>query len=314
MNRPRHFPLFRYGITFVMALAMALTVDRSGASELYPRVEKLTSAGTNIVGEQIVYPAGAPAKVTAVIVTLKPGEDTGWHKHAVPLFGYILEGELTVDYGTHGTRVYRSGDSLLEAMTVAHSGVNTGTGIMRVLAVFMGAEGVPNAVPVNLQAPDNAVSALKVALQARLAVMIDVARYKWNNKIAIENLEREAVVLAATVERATREGLPLELARSAVSAQIEAAKMIQRSLFARWTREEAGRFEDAPDLQSDLRPKLLTLTGDLVASLKAARRHLGRCDTHNRLQVSDEALSGFPNAWRVAVAGVLAEHPVCAEQ
>ena len=33
---------------------------------------------------------------------------------------YILEGELTVDYGAHGTRTYKQGQSLMEAMSVAH--------------------------------------------------------------------------------------------------------------------------------------------------------------------------------------------------
>jgi len=40
-----------------------------------------------------------------VEITLLPGQQTGWHTHPVPLFGYILEGELTVDYGTKGQRM-----------------------------------------------------------------------------------------------------------------------------------------------------------------------------------------------------------------
>lgn len=305
---------FRTGAFVVMALTAAFAAGTVGARELYPRVEKLTSGRTNIVGEPITYPSGTPANVTGVIVSLKPGEVTGWHKHPVPLFGYVLEGELTVDYGAHGTRVYRKGDSLLEAMTVVHNGTNTGSGIMRVLAVFIGGDGIPNAVPVDPKAPADVISALKKTLQARLAVMVDVARYKWNNDIAIENAEREAVVLAKTVERATSEGVSPDLARAVVSAQIEAAKMIQRSLFARWRREKAGKFADALDLKADLRPKILALTGDLIANLKAATGQLGRCASHTRLAVSDEALSAFPNAWRAAVAGVLAEHPVCEDQ
>ncbi len=59
----------------------------------------------------------------------------------------ILEGELTVDYGDKGVHVYRAGDALLEAIAVAHDGRNTGTVPMRILAVFMGAEGLPTSVP-----------------------------------------------------------------------------------------------------------------------------------------------------------------------
>jgi len=98
---------------------------------------QLLASGETIVGEKIAYPAGAPAKVTAAILTLAPGASTGWHTHGLPTFGYILEGELTVDYGDKGRRVYRAGDALLEAIAIAHDGRNTGAGSMRILAVFM---------------------------------------------------------------------------------------------------------------------------------------------------------------------------------
>jgi quercetin dioxygenase-like cupin family protein len=62
------------------------------------------------------------------------------------MFGYMLEGEITVDYGAEGRRVYRKGDALIEAIDLAHNGRNTGAGLARILAVFMGAEGVPNTV------------------------------------------------------------------------------------------------------------------------------------------------------------------------
>src|SRR5690349_15800125 len=69
-------------------------------------VATLLPSSQTVAGERIAYPAGAPAKVTAAVITLPPGASTGWHTHGVPLFGYILDGELTVDYGVQGTRVY----------------------------------------------------------------------------------------------------------------------------------------------------------------------------------------------------------------
>src|SRR6202040_445680 len=92
----------------------------------YPAVPVL-SATTSIVGETLHYPTSGPAHVTAAIVTLAPGAKTIMHKHGVPLFAYILEGELTVDYGDHGKRTYREGQALMEAMDAAHFGVNTGS-------------------------------------------------------------------------------------------------------------------------------------------------------------------------------------------
>jgi quercetin dioxygenase-like cupin family protein len=107
-------------------------------------VTPLLESGKTIIGDAIVYPAGTP-KVTGAIVTVPPGGETGWHTHAVPLYAYILEGALTVDYGTKGIHTYKTGDSVLEAMNWPHNGRNLGPVPVRLLAVYMGADGVPNA-------------------------------------------------------------------------------------------------------------------------------------------------------------------------
>ncbi|MEI9900965.1 MAG: cupin domain-containing protein [Hyphomicrobium sp.] len=136
---------------FTLALAAVLggvgllvaTLDRGAARE---SVAPLLATGQTIIGQPIAYPTGAPAKITSVIVTMLPGEETGWHRHDVPMFGYLLEGEVTVDYGDKGTRVYRQGEAVMEAIDVPHNGRNAGTVPARILVVFMGADGVPNTV------------------------------------------------------------------------------------------------------------------------------------------------------------------------
>lgn len=105
-------------------------------------VETLLSTSNTIIGEPIVYPANVPAKVTAAIVTVPEGLSTGWHRHGVPLFAYLLDGELTIDYGAHGTRTYHAGDTFMEAKDAAHNGRNTGAGDVRILAVYLAAEGL----------------------------------------------------------------------------------------------------------------------------------------------------------------------------
>ncbi len=62
------------------------------------------------------------------------------------MFGYILQGELIVDYGEAGERVYRKGDSLVEAFNTPHQGRNGGKGNVKILVVYAGADGVPNTV------------------------------------------------------------------------------------------------------------------------------------------------------------------------
>ena len=113
------------------------------SQQAYPTIE-LLATGTTVIGEEIRYPTSGPAKVTASIVTIAPGADSLVHRHPAPLVAYILEGELTVDYGEKGVKTFRQGDALVEAMNVPHRGMNLGSGIVKLLAVYVGAEGSAN--------------------------------------------------------------------------------------------------------------------------------------------------------------------------
>jgi len=126
-------------------LAAGLLVSPLTARETYPPLQVLLQSGETVLGQPLAYPEGAPA-VTAAIVTMAPGQQTGWHRHDAPLFAYMLEGQLTVDYGDGVKKTYAQGDALLEAVGTDHQGENTGEGPMRILVVFAGAEGVQNTV------------------------------------------------------------------------------------------------------------------------------------------------------------------------
>ena len=133
-------------LAFIAAFSI-LPVRAEEAIAYKTLVTPLIATSQTVIGQPFAYPTGQ-AKVTAVIVTIPPGGETGWHEHAVPLFGYMLDGVLTVDYGDKGMRVYRPGDSLMEAMNWPHDGTNKGDVPVRILVVYLGAEGVPNATPV----------------------------------------------------------------------------------------------------------------------------------------------------------------------
>jgi quercetin dioxygenase-like cupin family protein len=112
------------------------------AADDRPNVETLLETGTTKLGQPLVYPEGRAPRITAVIVTLAPGEETGRHRHPVPLYGQVLAGEVTIDYGEDGTKTYRAGEAFMEAMDRWHNGRNSGAETLRILAVFIGAEGV----------------------------------------------------------------------------------------------------------------------------------------------------------------------------
>ncbi len=113
------------------------------AQQAYPSVE-LLSTGTTVIGETIRYPDSGPAKVTSTIVTLAPHSEAALHLHPAPMYAYILEGEVVVDYGPLGKRTYTQGQALMEAMTAPHKGINITDRPVRILCVFMGADGTGN--------------------------------------------------------------------------------------------------------------------------------------------------------------------------
>ena len=139
-SKPRHKT-----VAISIAIIASFALGWAAAKSSYPPLDLLLSSGQTIIDQQVAYPAGT-AKVTAAIVTLERGAETGWHHHEVPLFAYILEGGLTVDYGEDGERAFGPGDSFLEAFKSAHNGRNDGTDPVRILAVFAGAENTPNTV------------------------------------------------------------------------------------------------------------------------------------------------------------------------
>jgi quercetin dioxygenase-like cupin family protein len=131
---------------FVLLLPAAIATAQPPG----PEVETLLDSDLTVLGQEFAYPEGV-AKLTAAIVTLPPGGVLPPHLHAVPLFGYILQGELIVDYGSEGEIVYAKGDSLVEAIDWPHQGRNGGRGVMKILVVYAGAEGVPNSEPAELE-------------------------------------------------------------------------------------------------------------------------------------------------------------------
>src|SRR5215203_1756795 len=145
MLKCRIGPKWRLAVSLrlIVCLLLGPVVSLGPAlAESSPGVRTVLSTESTVTGEPIRYPSGAPAQITAVEITLQPGQLTGWHTHPVPLFGYILEGELTIDYGAKGQRVYVKGDRLAEAMNEAHNGRNMSASPVKILAVFIGMEGM----------------------------------------------------------------------------------------------------------------------------------------------------------------------------
>ncbi len=109
-------------------------------------VQTLLKTSVNSVGQPVVYPQGGTAEVTALLIDFAPGEATGWHSHPVPVFGYLLSGEMTV-YGAQGEkRIVRAGEASLESVDLLHNGINEGGETARLVVFILGQQGVKHTV------------------------------------------------------------------------------------------------------------------------------------------------------------------------
>ena len=106
----------------------------------------LSSQRFNILERPIVYPTQQPAEVSSVIRVLQPTEETGWHKHMVPLHVYILQGEMNVEYDNSVVHTVSKGDAFVGVTDVWHNTTNTSNKPAVVFVVFMGAEGLENTI------------------------------------------------------------------------------------------------------------------------------------------------------------------------
>jgi DNA-binding winged helix-turn-helix (wHTH) protein/quercetin dioxygenase-like cupin family protein len=151
-KRP-HWDLASFGVGFMvpvfliaawMSAAVALAPSTEAPTPPYP----LFQGNKTVLGQTIAYPSGTPLLKAAILFS-KPGEKFDWHLHKIPAFGYVLEGEVTVDYGSKGTRVFRAGDTILEALEWPHQVSNRSAGPARVFAMYLGSEGTDFSTPVS---------------------------------------------------------------------------------------------------------------------------------------------------------------------
>jgi len=113
---------------------------------------------------------------------------------------------------------------------------------------------------------------LVTLVDQRLLLMKDVAAYKYANHIAIENKQREQVVLASAIASARQHQLDPVSVAPFFRLQIEIAKKVQRSWIESWQAKGGFSSRDivTTDLQAVIRPKLLTLGDQLVAQIPLA--------------------------------------------
>ncbi len=133
-----------FAILLFLSASPALANDPAYFKEI--QVRTLLKTEKDSAGQKLVYPAGKPAEVTAVLVEIPAGAETGWHIHPVPCFAYILEGKIVVELKGGKKRTLRAGEAFSEVVNVIHTGRNPGPGPAKLVLFAVGSRGVPFAI------------------------------------------------------------------------------------------------------------------------------------------------------------------------
>ncbi|MDQ1029143.1 chorismate mutase [Streptomyces umbrinus] len=112
------------------------------------------------------------------------------------------------------------------------------------------------------------LGALTELFAERLLLADKVAAAKYGTESPIDDPVRERQILDDVAARAAGLGLDPDSVTAVFRDQIEANKLVQRGLYARWDAHPDERPTERPDLAKEVRPALDLITTRLLASLR----------------------------------------------
>jgi chorismate mutase len=102
----------------------------------------------------------------------------------------------------------------------------------------------------------------------RLLLADKVAAAKYGTDMPVDDPVRERQILDDVAARAVGLGLDPDAVVAVFRDQIEANKLVQRGLYARWDAHPDERPTERPDLATEVRPALDRITTRLLAALQ----------------------------------------------
>jgi cyclohexadienyl dehydratase len=137
--------------------------------------------------------------------------------------------------------------------------------------------------------PDADVREVFRLIGERLRLMRDVAAWKHLHREPVVDPAREQQVLEHTVQQATAVGLEPQSARELIALQIRLAVRVQMSLTKTWQSGASSPLH-APDLKTELRPRLDEIGGQLLRALALAAPRLSEPGIAARLVADARAI------------------------
>jgi quercetin dioxygenase-like cupin family protein len=150
----RKMQLVFFGASF---LALVPAIHSSDyLSEVKSKPILVTTTTEN--GQPIHYLRTDKPEVTATMVEIPAGAQTGWHMHREPVYAYVLAGQLEVELADGRKLRFKQGDAVAEVQNIAHNGRNIGSDTVRLVVFYTGEVGQPNVTRVHHNGATNGAS------------------------------------------------------------------------------------------------------------------------------------------------------------
>ncbi|KAF0814900.1 hypothetical protein IGB42_00956 [Andreprevotia sp. IGB-42] len=127
-------------IALLLLAPVTHALDATPAPVPAVKAAAILKTGTSWNGAPLVFPQG-PAEVNALVIDIAVGGETGWHKHPVPSFAYIVEGQLEVSLKDGSKKLAKPGDAFAEVVDVWHNGRVVGDKPVKLVVFYTGAAG-----------------------------------------------------------------------------------------------------------------------------------------------------------------------------
>ena len=126
----------------VLLASSSLSCATTESSAFAIKVETLIQSTSSRDGTPFTaYPVGQP-QITVLKITVPPHTRMEWHSHPIPIAGYILSGELTIEKTDGTTQQFVAGQAVAETVDSIHRGTTGATPVV-VIALCPGTPGKP---------------------------------------------------------------------------------------------------------------------------------------------------------------------------
>ncbi|MGV8057204.1 MAG: cupin domain-containing protein [Smithellaceae bacterium] len=133
---------YKIGLIICLLLVPSLINAAEYDSGVQAKVILKTAITGN--GAPIAYLKTDQPEITAMTVDIFPGAQTGWHRHSVPVYAYVIAGSLTVNIEGNVSREFNAGDVIIEVVNTRHNGINNGKTPVKLIVFYTGAKDIPN--------------------------------------------------------------------------------------------------------------------------------------------------------------------------